>query len=188
MIARWPTARIRKTIWRVRGTIRHVNNQSSCLFCLTAKHLQCLCYKLFVVDSTWYQTTTNEPRHDKTNKVTVRPAKTQISLGIRMKKHWILSYPVSAQRRLWSDWAGAKADLRLRLAHMPFCLFCHVAAQMYVEFDPSPAKKTKQQQQNKKKQQNKNKKNKNNRVTGSRLLTDLGTATCMISDLGTCLI
>ena len=27
--------------------------------------------------------TRNEPRHDKTNKVTVRPAKTQISLGIR---------------------------------------------------------------------------------------------------------
>ena len=26
---------------------------------------------------------THEPRHDKTNKVTVRPAKTQISLGIR---------------------------------------------------------------------------------------------------------
>ena len=25
----------------------------------------------------------NEPRHDKTNKMTVRPAKTQISLGIR---------------------------------------------------------------------------------------------------------
>ena len=25
----------------------------------------------------------NEPRHDKTNKVSVRPAKTQISLGIR---------------------------------------------------------------------------------------------------------
>ena len=26
---------------------------------------------------------TNEPRHDKTNKMAVRPAKTQISLGIR---------------------------------------------------------------------------------------------------------
>ena len=25
----------------------------------------------------------NEPRHDKTNKMSVRPAKTQISLGIR---------------------------------------------------------------------------------------------------------
>ena len=29
------------------------------------------------------ETTWNEARHDKTNKVTVRPAKTQISLGIR---------------------------------------------------------------------------------------------------------
>ena len=26
---------------------------------------------------------TNEPRHDKSNKISVRPAKTQISLGIR---------------------------------------------------------------------------------------------------------
>ena len=33
----------------------------------------------------WYRTTqqTFEPRHDKTNKMSVRPAKTQISLGIR---------------------------------------------------------------------------------------------------------
>ena len=31
----------------------------------------------------YYTTNTNEPRHDETNKVTVRPAKTQISLGIR---------------------------------------------------------------------------------------------------------
>ena len=52
-----------------------------------------------------------EPRHDKTNKVTVHPAKTQFSLGIRpvwpvfaerMKKAWVLSYPLSAQRRLIS--------------------------------------------------------------------------------------
>ena len=27
---------------------------------------------------------TNEPPHDKTNNMTVRPAKTQISLGIRL--------------------------------------------------------------------------------------------------------
>ena len=47
-----------------------------------------------------------EPPHDKTNKMTVRPAKTQISLGIRpvrsvfavrMKKAWVLSYPLSAE-------------------------------------------------------------------------------------------
>ena len=29
------------------------------------------------------ETNTNEPRHDKSNKMGVRPAKTQISLGIR---------------------------------------------------------------------------------------------------------
>ena len=42
-----------------------------------------------------------EPRHDKTNKVTVRPAKTQIRVfAVRMKKPWVLSYPLSRQRRL----------------------------------------------------------------------------------------
>ena len=32
---------------------------------------------------TWLRENTFEPRHDKTNKMSVRPAKTQISLGIR---------------------------------------------------------------------------------------------------------
>ena len=50
-----------------------------------------------------------EPRHDKTNKVTVRPAKTDQPghppslirvFAVRMKKAWVLSYPLSAQRRL----------------------------------------------------------------------------------------
>ena len=52
----------------------------------------------------------NEPRHDKTNKMTVSPAKTQISLASAQSDQslcwpWVLSYPLSAQRRLWSDWA-----------------------------------------------------------------------------------
>ena len=38
-----------------------------------------------------------EPRHDKTNKVSVRPAKTQISLGIR---------PVSSESSLCAQWVG----------------------------------------------------------------------------------
>ena len=72
------------------------------------------------------------PRHDKTNKMSVRPAKTQISLGIRpvwsvfavrMKKSWVLSYPLSAQRRLWLDWADAQADLSLRWARSHFVAF-----------------------------------------------------------------
>ena len=37
--------------------------------------------------------------------------------AVRMKKHWTLSYPLSAQRRLWSDSADAQADLSLRWAH-----------------------------------------------------------------------
>ena len=47
---------------------------------------------------------------------------------VRMTKAYVLSYPLSAQRKLWSDWADAQADLSLRWAHMPFCWFCHEAA------------------------------------------------------------
>ena len=37
--------------------------------------------------------------------------------AVRMRKAWVFSYPLSAQRRLWSDWADAQADLSLRWAH-----------------------------------------------------------------------
>ena len=56
--------------------------------------------------------------------------------AVRMKKAWVLSYPLSAQQRLGSDWANAQADLSLRWAHMPFCWFCHEAAQMANTVDP----------------------------------------------------
>ena len=38
-----------------------------------------------------------EPRHDKTNKISVRPAKTQIGLGIR---------PVWSESLLWAQWVA----------------------------------------------------------------------------------
>ena len=72
------------------------------------------------------------PQHDKTNKMSVRPAKTDQPehppslirvFAVRMKKPWVLIYPLSAQRRLWSDWADAKADLSLRWAHSHFVGF-----------------------------------------------------------------
>ena len=56
----------------------------------------------------------------KPTKWHVRPAKTQISLG--MKKAWVLSNPLSAQQRL-SDWADAQADLSLGWAHSHFVGF-----------------------------------------------------------------
>ena len=83
-----------------------------------------------------------EPRHDKTNKMSMRPVKTHISLGIHpvwsvfavcMKNPCVLSYPLSAQRRLWSDWEDAQADLSTMGAHL-FCWFCHVAAQLAVRY------------------------------------------------------
>ena len=36
---------------------------------------------------------------------------------IRTKKPWVLSYPLSAKRILWSDWVDAQADLSLRWAY-----------------------------------------------------------------------
>ena len=69
----------------------------------------------------------NEPPHDKTKKVTVRPAETPPSLirvfTVWMKKASVLSYPLSAQRRLWSDWADAQADLSLCCVHNHFLSF-----------------------------------------------------------------
>ena len=43
--------------------------------------------------------------------------------AVRMKKAWVLSYPLSSQWRLWSDWADAQADLSLRWAHTHFVGF-----------------------------------------------------------------
>ena len=51
--------------------------------------------------------------------------------AVRIKKAWVLSYPLSAERRLWSDWADAQADLSLRRAHQSFCWFCHEVAHIY---------------------------------------------------------
>ena len=47
-------------------------------------------------------------------------------LAVRMKKAWVLSYPISTQRRLWSDWADAQADLSLQWAHTNFACRCSI--------------------------------------------------------------
>ena len=81
----------------------------------------------------------NEPRHDKTNKVIVRPAKIQISLGIRPV--WSES-SLSAWRKLGSlTTHSAEAKTLIRLGGCPgwsesslgaqsLRWFCHVAARM----------------------------------------------------------
>ena len=77
-------------------------------------------------------------RMTKPTKCHVCPAKTQISLGVCQvlsessiftgRSIGSLAYPLSAQRRLWSDWTGAQADLSFRWAHWSFCWFCHAQA------------------------------------------------------------
>ena len=63
---------------------------------------------------------TYRPSHDKTNKMTVssedsdqpgHPPSLIRVFAVCMKIVWFLSYPLSAQRRLWSDWADAQARL-----------------------------------------------------------------------------
>ena len=75
----------------------------------------------------------------KPTKWHVRPAKTQISLGIRrvwsessLCTQWVAKGPsfLHADSEDWSDWADAQADPSLRWAHMPFYWFRHEAAQI----------------------------------------------------------
>ena len=76
---------------------------------------------------------TSEPPHDKTNKMACAPSENSDQpghppslirvFGVRMKKAWVLSYSLSAQRRIWSDWADAQADLNLHWAHRHFVAF-----------------------------------------------------------------
>ena len=83
----------------------------------------------------------SELPHDKTNKMTLRPAKTWISLGIRAV-WWESS--LSAWRKLGSlathcthSEDSAQTDLSLRWAHMPFCCFClYLHIQTYGQTNP----------------------------------------------------
>ena len=106
--------------------------------------LACICVKILHCVSFWEQANSCEPRHDKTNKVSVRPAKTKISLGIRPV--WSVS-SLSAWRKrgsLATHWAQAKTLIRLGgcpgwsesdlVAHS-FCWFCHAVAHVIKAFN-----------------------------------------------------
>ena len=68
-----------------------------------------------------------ELQHDKTSKMTCVSSEDSDQPGhppnlirvftVRMKKAWVLSYLLIAQRRLWSDWAVGQADLSSLGAH-----------------------------------------------------------------------
>ena len=75
-------------------------------------------------------TVSYEPPHDKTNKMarapnedSDQPGPSLISAFAAWRKLGSLATQMSAQRRLWSDWADAQADLSLRWAHSHFVGF-----------------------------------------------------------------
>ena len=128
--------RTAKTLIRLGGcpgwSESSLSAHSFCWFCHVVAHM----YIIKII----------EPPHDKTNKMACAPredsdqpghpssligvfAVRMISQGnppvfaVRMKKALVLSYPLSAQRRFWPDWADAQADLSLRWAHSHFVGF-----------------------------------------------------------------
>ena len=83
-----------------------------------------------------------EPAHDKTNKMDVLPAKTQISLGICLVlsesllcAQWVAKDPSLLHADSGdSDLIGSdvQADISIRWAHMRFCWFCHALAHIWI--------------------------------------------------------
>ena len=77
--------------------------------------------------------------HDKTNKMACAPSEESDQPGhlpsliraftVCMKEPWVLSYPLSTQWRLWSDW-GMPGWSESCWAHIPFCWFCHEVARL----------------------------------------------------------
>ena len=75
------------------------------------------CYSVFKKEQIWYIC---EPPRDKMacapSDDSDQPGRISV-FAVRMKKAQILSYPLSTQQRLWSDWADAQADLSLCWVH-----------------------------------------------------------------------
>ena len=79
-----------------------------------------LCF--IILAATW-QNQKNESASSEDSDQPGRPPSLIRVFAVRMKTPWVRSCPLSVQRRLWSDWADAQADLSLRWAHTHFVGF-----------------------------------------------------------------
>ena len=109
------------TYTRIHVTLQHVKN---CLHIINI---------LYTVSSD--PSNRNEPQHDKTNKMTCAPSEDSDQTGqsdqirvfaVRMKKPCIVSYPLNAQRRLWSvggcsDWSESSFGAHVILLVLACC-------------------------------------------------------------------
>ena len=75
-----------------------------------------------MVNCSWAPTWQNQQSDCAPSENSDQPGNPPSLIGVfavHMKKAWVLSYPLSAQGRLWSDWTDHS-----------FCWFCHVVAQL----------------------------------------------------------
>ena len=87
---------------------------SFCWFCHVAAQIRKSCWE-YRESVIWAATSQNQQSD-------CAPSEDSV-FAVRMKKAWVLSYPLSAQQRLWSDRSDAQADLSLRWTHTDFVVF-----------------------------------------------------------------
>ena len=98
------------------GSIRH----SIFGICCTSRHR----HDVIIIGAAAWQNQQSECAPSEDSDQHGHPPSLIRVFAVRMKNSWVLSYPLSAQRRLRSDWANAQADLSLRWAHTHFVLSC----------------------------------------------------------------
>ena len=127
--------------WVEDGTC-HIENREGSHKPAHLSSLVSLCYlHTHFEENRKYHTKNHERQHDKSNKMTVRPVKTQISQGI---------CPVWSESSLCAQWVAKDPSflhgdseeteqtgrmprlIWIRWAHMPFCRFCHEVAQNFL--------------------------------------------------------
>ena len=97
-------------------------------------------YNTYIWAMTWRNQQNESASSEDSDQPGHPPSLTNV-FAVRMEKAWVLSYPLSAQRRLWSDLA--QADLSLRWVHTYFVGFVmswiiyiiYVLVDIYVPID-----------------------------------------------------
>ena len=92
-----------------------------------AVYYHCYCLSVFMFNRDIWATSWQNQQNDLCAQRRLRSAWHKPSLirvfAVRTMDSWGPNVSSCGQRRLWSDWADAQADLSLRWAHRSFCWF-----------------------------------------------------------------
>ena len=95
----------------------------SCSFRYRVCYHDCILYSPYENLATTRQNQQNECAPSEASNQPGHPPSLIRVFTVHMTKAWVLSYPMSAHRRLWSDWADTQADLSLRWEYSHFVGF-----------------------------------------------------------------